>query len=162
MIGQKPKFDVQNNNNQLSVILKRNSASKPHVNLIINKEMQRSQSIQDSIITNACVFKVQESGYYHISSQICLINNSTNLIKTDFLQFGIVAQENMQTECKNNMKSIINATIVQPEYFISDSLTSVMLLEKDVDYSLWLNVGSESNDKLYYESLNSHCRLYKL
>ena len=74
MLGQSKanKFDAKSNNQQLSVILKRTPQTKPHVNLILNQPMQQSVKMQDSLITDCCLFKQPESGYYHISSQVCI------------------------------------------------------------------------------------------
>ena len=94
MIGQqnKSKFETPRQNaSSMSIILKRTAAPKAHVNLILDMPMEESTTIQDSLITNASIFDVQESGYYHVSSQICLQNSSDQDIKTDFIQFGLVA-----------------------------------------------------------------------
>lgn len=149
------------NNNQM-IIFKRATNKKPHVNLIINKEMEKTQLLQDSIVTDACLFKVQENGYYHISSQICVINNDeTKDAKCNYIQFGVVEKEKLEQNCRNHMKAIICNSVLEPDFFIIDTLSCVMQLEADVQYTLFLNVGTLSNS-LYYKKDNSHLNLYKL
>ena len=164
MLGQKSsstnKFaETQPPMSQL--ILKRGNVAKPHVNLILNQEMQVSKIFQDSVIDDICLFSVCENGYYHISSQVCIKNENPTELLCDYVQFGLVEKEKLMENCKEHMKSTICNTKIEPEYFISDDLSCVMRLEKDIQYCMWLNVGTPDKS-LSYQSENSHLRLYKL
>ena len=161
------KFEQPRQSTTNSIILKRQPTAKPHVNLIIEMPMEQSELMEDSLISNISNFEVEDSGYYHISTQVCLQNDTKQNVKIDFIQFGIVAKDAMETDCKNNVKSTINEVIVKPDYFTSDSNSTVMFLERNIKYIFWLNVGSDSikdqpGNKLRYLAPNSHCRIYKL
>jgi len=146
---------------QMSLILKRVANKKPHVNLIVNKEMESSQTLQDSIVTDICLFKVEENGYYHISSQICVVNNDTKRdAQCNYIQFGVVEKSKLEEKCRDHMKCNICNSTLEPQFFIIDNLSCIMRLERDVEYTLFLNVGTASS--LFYESENSHLNLYKL
>ena len=143
------------------LILRRGNISKPHVNLILNQKMEETKRLTDSVIDDICLFSVTESGYYHISSQVCVKNENTSMLVCDYIQFGIVEKDKLYENCKEHMKSNICNTKLEPEYFISDDLSCVMRLEKDVKYCMWLNLGTP-DASLTYQSENSHLRLYKL
>ena len=109
------KFETPRQTTTNSIILKRQPNAKPHVNLIIEMPMEQSELMEDSLISNISNFEVEDSGYYHISTQVCLQNDTKQNVKIDFIQFGIVAKDAMETDCKNNVKSTINEVIVRVE-----------------------------------------------
>ena len=153
MLGQsKNKFDAKQNNQQMSVILKRTPQTKQHVNLILNQPMEQSVKMQDTIVQDCCLFTVQkERGYYHLSSQVCLKNSSSIPSKIDFIQFGICDKEKMDSQCKEHMRSNICNITCDPNYIMSDTLSCIMFLECDVQYTLWLNIGSDNAGNFLFE-----------
>jgi len=157
MIGQnRGKDDFKNIQNPMSLILKRNS-SKP-VNLILNKDMKANFFIGDKLRI-LCEFSVVEGGYYHISSQITIKNMSKNPVEIEYLQFGICKED--MSDYQDLLKSqIINSSCLS-DYVISDSLCSIMKLEKDEKYNMWINLGC-SISAFEYQSEFSNLRIYKL
>ena len=161
MLGQsKNKFDKNANNQSLSVILKRSTPK--HVNLIMDQPMEKSTTLQDSIIQDCCLFIPDQTGYYHISAQVCITNNSSSQSMCDFIQFGICDKQNMDSQCKEHMKSNICCAKIDPNYIMSDTISTIMHLQQGVTYTLWLNIGSDNASHFLYESENSNLRLYKL
>ena len=156
----KSKFEKQDSLNVLtncSVILKR--ANSKHINLILNKEMINSRNLEENVM-NVCEFSVEESGYYHISSQITIKNNSNMSMLVEYLQFGI-CKKNME-DYKSNLKSMIMNSKCNPEYVIVDNLNTIIQLEKDIDYILWVNFGGDKANNFLFDAEYSNLRLYKL
>lgn len=158
MLAAKNKFDQQKqNNNQLSVILKRPPLS--HVNLIINQEMKESFHLSENVMT-ACEFAVKEDGYYHISSQLTLKNISENKVLVDYYQLGVCLPS--MDNYHDNLKSNIINSCCQSEYVIADNLCCIMYLRKNEKNILWLNFGSAGASDFQFQSQYSNLRLYKL
>jgi len=167
MLGQSSKMnkftnnnEANNNNNNSQMILKR--IPIPHANLILNQPMENSFKLNDSIIQDCCVFTSEQNGYFHISAQVCVSNISSIQTKCSFFQFGICDKNNMETQCKENMRSNICNTIVDANYIISETMSCIMQLEAGITYSLWLNIGSDNATNFLFEAENSNLRLYKL
>ena len=161
MLGQpKNRFDKnqnQNPNQSLSVILKR--APPAHANLIVNKEMKESFTLNENVMA-CCEFKVETSGYYHVSSQITIKNVSTQPAHVEYLQFGICRKD--MDDYKDNLKSMIKNSNCLGDYVIVDGLCSIVHFDKDQDYSMWVNFGSAEAASFEYQADYSNLRLYKL
>ena len=156
MLSHKSKFD-QKKSNQLSVILKR--TPQVHVNLIQDQPMKDSFLLSE-VVMSCCEFTVQESGYYHVSSQVTLKNVSDQPVNVEYVQFG-VCKKSME-DYQNLLKSSIMNSNCGPEYVIADNLTSIVQLNKDEQYQLWVNFGCEQANKFEFQSKVSNLRLYKL
>lgn len=63
---------------------------------------------------------------------------------------------------RDNLKSSILNSTCQPEYVIADNLSTIIHLNKDEKYHLWVNFGCESAEDFEFQSEDSHLRLYKL
>lgn len=158
MLG-KNKFDQSkaSNNNQLSVILKR--PQQVHVNLIRNQPMQESLNLCENVMP-CCEFEVQDSGYYHISSQVTIKNVSSKPAHVEYLQFGI-CRSSME-DYNDLLKSSVMNSNCHPEYVVADTLCSIVHLSKEVKYNMWINFGSEHSKSFQFQAEYSNLRLYKL
>ena len=154
--------DIENLNALHEKLIIKRPAQNAHVNLIVDQEMQPAFSLNNDVM-QLCHFQVPQSGYYHVSSQITIVNKSQESVKTDYFQYGICKTD--MSDFSNLLKSqMINAN-VQSGYIIADGISSIVKLDKDVKYNLWLNFGCvvESDLQLLeYQSEYSHLRLYKL
>lgn len=143
--------------NELAVILKRAPTKK--VNLILSKQLKPSFRLQENVMT-CCEFNVEETGYYHVSSQVTIKNDSKETVHVEYLQFGI-CNENMENY-KENLKSMIMNSNCASEYVMVDNMTAIVNLEKDIKYVLWVNFGCDKSESFVFDSECSNLRLYKL
>ena len=67
----------------------------------------------------------------------------------------------LQKNTDHFVSRILSAEI-EPGHVICDTLTCVMQLEKDKEYTAWVNIGSDNNAKFQIVKEYSHLRLYKL
>ena len=163
---QTNKFDTNILQNQ-SLLMKR-PVNKTHQNLIVNQEMKPSFRLKSDLenthnVMQLCEFSVLQSGYYHISSGITIQNVSELDVETLYFQFGICNKD--MSNFNELLKSNVMNTRVLPQYMMSDTLSSIVYLEKDIKTHLWLNIGISNNDEMAcfeYKKEHSNLRLYKL
>ena len=161
MLGQKKnRFDVdstQGINQNLSVILKR--APSKHENLILNKEMKETCKLSENVMP-CCEFSVDDTGYYHVSSQITIKNTSTKPVLVEYLQFGVCHSD--FEDYRDNLKSMIMNSNCHPEYVIADNICAIIHLKREEKYNLWINFGCENSTSFEFQSDYSNLRIYKL
>ena len=157
MLGQSKKRFESNDGQNLSVILRR--PQKVHTNLILNKQMVESFRMQENVLT-CCEFKVDETGYYHVSSQITIKNVSAVQVLLDYFQMGICLKD--MSNYLDNMKSMILNSNCHKEYVIADTLCAIVHLDKEETYNLWVNFGCENANNFEFQSNYSNLRIYKL
>ena len=133
------KFANASLNKTPSSVIIRTTAPK-HETKIQVKELVDSCEMSDDIFT-FCSFKVSDSGYYSVSSQLCLRNSSAKNVKVNFFQLGICKEKNYESD----FVSRIVASAVAPEYLICEKLSSVIHLAKDCEYTGWINFSSTNN-----------------
>lgn len=139
-----------------SVIIRASAPVKNEMKIQV-KDLVDSCAVSDDIF-NFCSFSVPESGYYSISSQLCIRNASAKGALVNFFQFGVCAGTNYESD----FVSRIVGSKVAPEYLLCEKMSSVIYLEKNIDYHGWLNFSSSSNTSFVYDKSLSHLRLYLL
>lgn len=139
-----------------SVIIK-TSAPKKEMTKIQVKDLVETAPLGDEIF-NFCSFRVEESGYYSLSSQLCLRNSTAKKVDVSFFQFGVCSGTNYESDFVSRMVG----SKVAPDYLICEKMNSVLHLEKDIDYTAWLNFSSNSNASFQFDKSLSHLRLYLL
>ena len=142
---------------RVNIMVSKNKSQ--HVNKIVEKNLVATQSLSNNVL-QICDFEIEETGYYHLSSQLCIKNTNAKRINIDFLQFGVCG-ENM-TDYETNFNSYLISAIAEPEYVLSKSLTSIMRLEVGKKYCMWVNFSSDDNTNFSFLGDCSHLRLYKL
>lgn len=138
-----------------SVIIK--TTAHKHETKIQVKDLAETAPLTDEIF-NFCSFRVEESGYFSLSSQLCLRNATAKKVDVSFFQFGVCSGTNYESD----FVSRIVSSKVAPDYLICEKINSVLHLEKDVDYIAWLNFSSSSNASFQFDKSLSHLRLYLL
>lgn len=133
--------------------------SAPHINKIELHDLAETTSLSGNLF-DYCKFKVTESGYYHLSTQIGIHNSSEREIIVDYIQFGVCDAE--MVEINANLNSQIINSPCCGGYLIAENYTTIMYLEKDADYKCWLNFNSDDAKSFEYLKELSHLRLYKL
>lgn len=140
---------------KMTAILTRRDA---HVNKIVEQAIC-DVSLGDGV-GHYCHIKVEEDGYYNVTTQICIRNNSTKPVVCDFFQMGICSRgfDDYQ-KCFNSQ---IVSRPIESQYVISDNLCSIMYLKKDTEYVAWVNFASENNRAFELCTEFTQLRLYKL
>ena len=154
--------DIENLNALHEKLIIKRPAQNAHVNLIVDQEMQPNFSLNNDVMT-LCEFQVPQTGYYHISAQLTIVNRSEDVVKSDYIQFGICQKD--MADFSNLLKSQIISANMQSGYILADNIASIVKFDKNTKYNLWLNFGCvvESDLQLLeYQSEYSHLRLYKL
>lgn len=131
-----------------------------HINKIVDKELESSSVLPTEGLHTFIDFVVEEDGHYHLSTQLGVQNTSDRAIVVDFLQFG-VCEESM-SDFSEQISSIIVNSPCNSGYILSNTLSTIMHLKKDVAYRGWLHFASDCNELFRYEKGLSHMRLYKL
>ena len=131
---------------------KRNSERKR----LIIVDVVPSVALNENLLTYAS-FNVEESGYYHMDTQIslyCEANSTAN-----FIQYGIC--DKLHVEFGKTFNSRIINALVDENQIIADNLSTIKYLDKDVDYVAWCNFSS-LNGSWTYKQEYSHLQLLKL
>ena len=136
-----------------------NKTKSQHVNKIVEKQLIATQALSNNVL-QLCDFEIEETGYYHLSSQLCIKNTNAKRINIDFLQFGVCGND--MSDYEQNFNSYLISAIAEPEYVLSKSLTSIMRLEVGKKYCMWVNFSSDDNTNFSFLGDCSHLRLYKL
>lgn len=131
----------------------------PQTNKIVTIDLKDSQKLLDGVL-NYCEFSVCDSGYYHINTQLCVKNYSKKIVNVDYLQHGLACLQ--FDDYEQNFNSIVLSSLAEPEYVISNNLSTIIHLQEDKPYICWLNFCSDDNTKFEYIKDFSHLRLYKL
>lgn len=162
MIQGNQKFASNNaNSTKVSAIISKRPTTAP-VNKIREVEVLRSGNMDEGEAheyVNA--FKVDEPGYYHVSTQVGLRLTGTQSVGLDYMQLGVCDDKMANTT--EHFVSRIMSSEVEPDHVICDTLCAVMKLEGGGKlYTAWCNIGSDNNTKFEIVKEFSHLRLYKL
>ncbi len=148
------RFDTMQK--QPSILMKQVVASGP---TIVEKDMTASVSLTNDVATvSRFTVPEDEGGFYHVSSQVAVMNNSAKPCVVSYYQIGLCLED--MSDAVQNVKSIVCNSTIMPSYSICDGLNTVVKLEGGKQYCLWLNLASSGS--LDYCSDCSHLRLYKL
>lgn len=151
------RFESKNAPHSNGVIIKK--IETPKETKIINIDLIDDVKLNDDVLEYV-KFKVDNTGYYNISNQLCIKHTSNTITKADFLQFGVCEAQSKNYDA--NFNSIIVNAECQPEYLISNNLSTVLELKADVEYLCWLNFSSSNNNNFSFNKQYSHLILYKL
>ena len=156
----KTKFDDTNKSNTGKMTAIINRKHQQPKNKILNQPMCENQNLTNDGIMTYCDFAIDEEAYYHVSTQLCIKNNSKKNVAIDYIQFGICRAD--FSDYEQNFNSVIVSGVANNEYVISQNLTSIVKIEDDTKYICWCNFGSQNNASFQYLKEFSHLRLYKL
>jgi hypothetical protein len=161
MIQPNQKFASNNGNGvKVSAIISKRPPSAP-VNKIRDIDVLRSGNMEEGVAheyVNA--FKVDETGYYHISTQVALRLTGSQSVGLDYMQLGVCDDKLANTT--EHFVSRIMSSEVEPNHVICDNMTCVMKLEGGKLYTAWCNIGSDNNSSFEIVKEFTHLRLYKL
>jgi hypothetical protein len=149
-------------------VLKRNalfSKPKPVIvpfkNKIVEVSLEMDTELVEGCYVDYCFFEVEEDGYYHLSTQLGIRNESIRDITVNYLMFGIAENSDVANMNDNMISQIIN-TPCSEGYVISNNLTTINQLAKGVQYKCWLILSADNAGAFNYIKDLSHMRLYKL
>lgn len=141
-----------------SILLKRVEAM-PTPTKIITIDLLNDQTLDNNVLEYV-KFKVDETGYYNVSNQLCIKHTDVKATQCNFLQFGLC--EGTSKNYDQNFNSIIINSLCEPDYLISNNLSTVLELKSEVEYICWLNFASDNNNNFQFNKAYSHLILYKL
>ena len=109
-----------------------NKAPPASVNKIVNKKMCEMSNIASDDLHINCNFNVEKTGYYHLTYQSCTRNDDNATLDLAFYQLGVCRAD--LSDSSNVMKSCMVDAPVLESHIVCDSVTSIIELQKDVDY----------------------------
>jgi len=134
---------------------------EPTMKLIL-KELKPDSNLDDEVLVYG-VFKVDISGNYSISNQLCILQNSTDIgIACNYLQYGICEKKDSGCSYESCFNSVIINADVHYGYAMSQNLSTVLYLDSAKEYQCWVNLGSEDNTGFTYSKQHSRLSIYKL
>ena len=161
MIQPNQKFASNNGSGvKVSAIISKRQASAP-VNKIRDIDVLKSNAMEEGVAHQYVnPFHVDESGYYHISTQVGIRLTGSRSVGLDYMQIGVCDEHLADTT--SHFVSRITSSEVDAGHVICDTLCAVMKLEAGKKYTGWCNIGSDDNEKFELVKDFTHLRLYKL
>ena len=157
MLSKFSNASVNESRPSSAILLKR----QIQTNKIETLEMTAATKVIDGVLhLSKCT--PTSSGYYHISAQFGIENTSASPVRVEHLQHGFCAYSAEMTDYESNFKSTPIESNCGQGIVIADSFSTICSLEAGVEYTVWINLISDSNAAFQYRSDLSHVRLYKL
>jgi len=129
---------------------------------LIEKDLKPDCNLDDEVLVYA-IFRVEVSGNYSISNQLCIIQDGAGVgIECNYLQYGICEKVDGDCSYENCFNSVIINSNVHFGYAMSQNLSTVLYLDSTKEYQCWVNLGSEDNAGFTYSKQHSKLRIYKL
>ena len=163
MMGTKfnPTAPIGGGSSSVKSVIYKQVTVEPTLKLV-EKELLPDSPLNDDVFVYG-IFKVDVSGNYSISNQLCLIQEGLDVgVECHFLQYGICEKVDVGCCYESCFNSVIINSKVQIGYAMSQNLSTVLYLDDKKEYQCWVNLGSEDNSQFRYSKEHSRLSIYKL